>query len=101
MCLCKIQRGGPNVLRYATDQESPNANNICKLHQMFQETGCLCKGKSRGRTRVSVENVERIRIFQQDGAPPHWGTEVHTFLNQHLPKRWIGRSRDADDVFCS
>ncbi|GBN98703.1 hypothetical protein AVEN_204542-1 [Araneus ventricosus] len=40
-------------------------------------------------------------IFQQDGAPPRWSTEVRTFLNQHLPKRWIGRSGDADDVFCS
>ncbi|GBM74430.1 hypothetical protein AVEN_39222-1 [Araneus ventricosus] len=40
-------------------------------------------------------------IFQQDGAPPQWSTEVRTFLNQHLPKRWIGRSGDADDVFCS
>jgi hypothetical protein len=40
-------------------------------------------------------------IFQQDGAPPHWGMEVRTFLNQHLPTRWIGRTGDADDVFCS
>nr|GBN04803.1 hypothetical protein AVEN_49300-1 [Araneus ventricosus] len=40
-------------------------------------------------------------IFQQDGAPPHWSTEVRTFLYQHLPKRWIDRSGDADDVFCS
>ncbi|GBM05916.1 hypothetical protein AVEN_135280-1 [Araneus ventricosus] len=39
-------------------------------------------------------------IFQQDGAPPHWSTEIHTLLNQHLPKRWTGRSGDADDVFC-
>ncbi|GFT28847.1 uncharacterized protein TNCV_3585591 [Trichonephila clavipes] len=30
---------------------------------------------------------------------PHWGKEAHTFLNQHLPKRWIGRSEDADDVY--
>ncbi|GFY04763.1 DDE_3 domain-containing protein [Trichonephila clavipes] len=37
---------------------------------------------------------------QQDGSPPHWGTEVRTFFNQHLPKRWIGRSGDADDAFC-
>ncbi|GBM60386.1 hypothetical protein AVEN_156947-1 [Araneus ventricosus] len=40
-------------------------------------------------------------IFQQDGALPHWSTEVRTFLNQHLPKRSIGRNGDADDVFCS
>ncbi|KFM82053.1 hypothetical protein X975_03897, partial [Stegodyphus mimosarum] len=40
-------------------------------------------------------------IFQQDEATPHWSTEVCTFLNQHLPKRWIGRSGAADDVFYS
>ncbi|GBN12323.1 hypothetical protein AVEN_250724-1 [Araneus ventricosus] len=34
-------------------------------------------------------------IFQQDGAPPHWNTEVRTFLKQHLPKCWIGQSGDA------
>ncbi|GFT62607.1 RNA-dependent RNA polymerase 1 [Nephila pilipes] len=40
-------------------------------------------------------------IFQQDGAPTHWGTAVRTFLNQHLQKRWVAQSGDADDVFCS
>ncbi|GFT57271.1 uncharacterized protein TNCV_1692631 [Trichonephila clavipes] len=39
-------------------------------------------------------------IFSQDGALPHWGTKVHTFFNQHLPNRWIGRNGHAEDVFC-
>ena len=30
-------------------------------------------------------------IFQQDGAPPHWGLEVCQFLNETFPDRWIGR----------
>ena len=30
-------------------------------------------------------------IFQQDGAPPHWGLHVRQFLNQTFPDRWIGR----------
>lgn len=30
-------------------------------------------------------------IFQQDGAPPHWGLHVRTFLNEKFPNRWIGR----------
>ena len=30
-------------------------------------------------------------IFQQDGAPPHWGLQVRTFLNKTFPNRWIGR----------
>ena len=30
-------------------------------------------------------------IFQQDGAPPHWGLRVREFLNEVFPNRWIGR----------
>lgn len=30
-------------------------------------------------------------IFQQDGAPPHWGLRVREFLNRTFPDRWIGR----------
>ena len=30
-------------------------------------------------------------IFQQDGAPPHWGLHVREFLNETFPNRWIGR----------
>ncbi|GBL75274.1 hypothetical protein AVEN_194499-1 [Araneus ventricosus] len=32
-----------------------------------------------------------------DGAPPHWSTIVHDFLNRELPHRWIGRT-GLDDV---
>ena len=30
-------------------------------------------------------------IFQQHGAPPHWGLHVREFLNETFPNRWIGR----------
>ncbi|GBM42058.1 hypothetical protein AVEN_30410-1 [Araneus ventricosus] len=30
-------------------------------------------------------------IFQQDGAPPHYGNIVREFLDTTLPQRWIGR----------
>lgn len=30
-------------------------------------------------------------IFQQDGAPPHWGLTVREFLSHTFPDRWIGR----------
>ena len=29
--------------------------------------------------------------FQQDGAPPHYATIVHNWLNDNFPNRWIGR----------
>lgn len=30
-------------------------------------------------------------VFQQDGAPPHWGLEVCAYLDMTFPGRWIGR----------
>jgi len=30
-------------------------------------------------------------IFQQDGAPPHWGSDVLRFLDATFPNRRIGR----------
>jgi ribosomal protein S18 acetylase RimI-like enzyme len=30
-------------------------------------------------------------IFQQDGAPPHFGAIVHTALDERFRSRWIGR----------
>jgi hypothetical protein len=35
-------------------------------------------------------------IFQQDGAPPHWHLDVRCFLNEVLPRRWIGRGGPHD-----
>jgi hypothetical protein len=29
--------------------------------------------------------------FQQDGAPPHYGLGVHTYLDEQFPGRRIGR----------
>ena len=31
------------------------------------------------------------KIFQQDGAPPHWGSHVRRFLDATFPNRWTGR----------
>lgn len=31
-------------------------------------------------------------LFMQDGAPPHHQAQVHDWLNEHFPNRWIGRS---------
>ena len=30
-------------------------------------------------------------VFQQDGAPPHYGTVVREWLNENFGGRWIGR----------
>ncbi|PNF43528.1 hypothetical protein B7P43_G03919 [Cryptotermes secundus] len=39
----------------------PCPKNIRRWFRQFQESGCLCKGKSPGRSRVSEEQVARIR----------------------------------------
>ena len=40
-----------------------------------------------------VRKLKKVRaiIFQQDGAPPHFATDVRQFLDQQFPNRWIGR----------
>jgi len=38
-----------------------------------------------------LEEFQPWIIFQQDGAPPHWGSHVRWFLDATFPKRWIGR----------
>ena len=37
-----------------------------------------------------LEQYQPQVIFQQDDAPPYWGFEVHQFLNETFPDRWIG-----------
>ena len=39
----------------------PLAKNIRRWHRQFEETGCLCKGKSPGRPRTLQETVQQIQ----------------------------------------
>lgn len=41
--------------------DPPSDNNIRRWYHQFEDTGCLCKGKSTGRPRVGEETVERVR----------------------------------------
>jgi len=38
-----------------------------------------------------LEEFQPWISFQQDGAPPHWGSHVRRFLDATFPNRWIGR----------
>jgi len=41
--------------------------------------------------RVTVdENIENT-WFQQDAAAPHYGRNVHYYLNEVFVERWLGR----------
>ena len=35
--------------------------------------------------------ASQLEAFQQDGAPPHWGSHVRRFLDATFRNRWIGR----------
>jgi hypothetical protein len=37
-----------------------------------------------------LEEFQPWIIFQQDDAPPHWGSYVRRILNAAFPNRWIG-----------
>ena len=39
-----------------------------------------------------LEEFQPRVVFQQDGAPPHWGLIIRDFLNETFPNRWIGRN---------
>ena len=39
-----------------------------------------------------LEEFQPRVVFQQDGAPPHWGLIVRDFINETFPNRWIGRN---------
>jgi len=41
--------------------QPPTRKSICHWNHHFEQIGCLCKGKSSGRPRVSEENVRRIQ----------------------------------------
>ena len=38
-----------------------------------------------------LEEFQPWIVFQQDDAPPHWGSHVRRFLDATFPNRWIGR----------
>jgi len=49
------------AFRRQFNSDSPSPNSTRSWYQQFQATGCLCKGKSAGRPRVSEESMERVR----------------------------------------
>ncbi|GBM74191.1 hypothetical protein AVEN_104814-1 [Araneus ventricosus] len=40
---------------------------------------------------LQLEEFQPWIMFQQDGAPPHWGSLVRDFLDETIVDRWIGR----------
>jgi transposase len=52
-------------------KDSLHKNNVARWYRQFVETGCLCKGRSPGRPRVSDDKIDRVReAFQRSSRKP-------------------------------
>jgi len=49
------------AFRLHVNIQPPVRKSICRWNHQFEQIGCLCKGKSSGRPRVSEENVRWIQ----------------------------------------
>ena len=45
-----------------------------------------------------IANENEDFIYQQNGAPPHWKLTVRAYLNNNLPRRWIGSTSGEGNV---
>ncbi|PNF42302.1 hypothetical protein B7P43_G05516 [Cryptotermes secundus] len=54
------------AFRARFQKDAPHKNNTIRWYRQFVETGCLCKGKSPSRPRVSDDNIERVHeVFER------------------------------------
>jgi hypothetical protein len=58
---CKTVTTVQHNFRRRFGKDHPTRKSIYYWHRKFETIGCLCKGKSPGRPRVSEKNVQRIR----------------------------------------
>jgi len=56
-----IKNAVQRAFRLRFNIQPPARKSICHWNHQFEQIGCLCKGKSSGRPRVSEENVRRIQ----------------------------------------
>ena len=83
------------------ERDSPKLNLWCGVMHEKTIDPCFFAKKSitariyldilTGYVSPQLEQYKLQVIFQQDGAPPHWGFEICQFLNETFPDRWIGR----------
>ena len=73
--ISKNQLVGP----YFFEDDTVNGNNYLSMLQNF--------------FIWEVRKLHKVRsiIFQQDGAPSHFSSDVRQYLDNHFPNRWIGR----------
>ena len=42
--------------------------------------------------------IDELIANEQDNAPPHWKLTVQAYVNDNLPRRWIGQAGGEDNV---
>ena len=66
-------------------------NKVQGQHKVFPRLHTFITRRHVGTLRCTSEEFQPWIIFQQDGAPPHWGSHVPRFLDATFPNRWTGR----------
>jgi len=66
-------------------------DNIQGEHKVFPWFQTFITRRHVGTLRCTSEEFQPCIIFQQDGAPPHWGLHFRRFLDATFPNRWTGR----------
>ena len=82
------------------ERDSPKMNVFCAISKNHVHGPFFFEGNLIGDVYLQMlqnwlmnelmANQHENFIYQQDGAPPHWKLTVRAYLNDDLPKRWIG-----------
>ncbi|GFY26395.1 uncharacterized protein TNCV_25921 [Trichonephila clavipes] len=87
---------------------SKNNGNLRRCDKGYHINAFIAFSDKFGKNTILPRNHREYSRIDPSGnfhearwSNPPPGDGGSTFLNQHLPKHWIGRSGDADDVLCS
>jgi hypothetical protein len=66
-----------------------NNNIISPFH--FEESAVTDEEFLAMMKNNDLHHIPAGTVFQSDGAPPHFSSCVHVFLDSEFPDHWIGR----------
>jgi hypothetical protein len=90
--VCDVHKGRSWRPRTATINESSTVV-LERFHTSPQKSIMQCARKS----GASAPRVLRKRFYyEQDGAPPHYHTDVRAYIDQNVSGHWIGRRGPID-----
>ena len=90
------------------ERDSPKVNVFCAISKNHVHSPFFFEGNVTGDVYLQMlqnwlmdeltANEHEDFIYQQDGAPPHCKLTMRAYLNDNLPRRWIGRASGEDNV---